>query len=193
MKTGKQVCAEKLGAAIGLIIIVVPLICIIDAFGTTFRQLGNWFKTGVWEPRTFWGGVNHWFLTDRPAFEWVIPNHVLNWMLDGPRSFWMLALGCLVAILEIVVLVVGLTYADKAWKHWQGRHERPLITMSKRMKIAVAITAAWMLCFPTVIAGLKMNSDIWGGTFLVAGIISFWGWVGLGLLQNRKDKAGRKA
>jgi hypothetical protein len=114
----------KADAFLVLMLLFPPLICAIDGCATLFHQTVDWFKTGVWEPRDFWTGVHHWFLTDRPYFEWVMPNRWLQSMLDGPRWVWMLVWSVILFVAEIAVLIVGMTYVEKGWKHWRDRKVR---------------------------------------------------------------------
>lgn len=181
---------QKVTAFAVLMLFVPPIICFFDGMSTLFFQGSNWFKTGVWEARDFWSGVNKWFLTDRPSFEWIIPNRALNWMLDGPRWVWMFVWSIILFCAEATVLTFGLSYSERLWQRWKVRHERPLLVISKKRKIAIAITTVWLLGFPTLISLIADDSSMWGDMVGVGGVIAFWVWATIATVQQRKTKSG---
>lgn len=181
----------KLLAVITVIPFIIPFAMVMGGIGMMIRGFFNWLKTGAWETLDFWSALHRFFFSERPSFEWVVPNRVLNWMLDGPGWFWLIAWGSMLMIAWMTAFIVAANYLDKAYKRWQARHDRPLITMSKRMKIALAVTALWMVGLPAVLIMNGNTTDI-GGMIGVAGVIAFWGWVIVGIAQNWLDSRRAK-
>jgi len=106
-------------AAYAIIICMIPtFIGIFDGATTLLRQTVFWLKFGDWQTDTAWNGLHRWWLIDRPQLACVIPNRILNWVLDGPRWFWMPAFGLAYMAIIMTVLIVGGNYVED----YQKRH-----------------------------------------------------------------------
>lgn len=93
------------------------LLCFIDGMGAFWRALGGWLSAGAWQDESFWQGLNRVFLDQRPSFGLPGPNRILNWVLDGPRWFWMLAIAAILAVIGYALLGAAITKANT----WEAR------------------------------------------------------------------------
>ena len=117
----KKALAGKMASAFVLLFILFPLMCLMDGVSTLIHQCTNWVKTGVWVPVDFWSGVHRLFLTSRPTFAWVIPNRILNWMLDGPRWVWMIAWSAILMVAELALLLAAVSFGDRLYRRWRAQ------------------------------------------------------------------------
>lgn len=171
-----------------LLFFIVPLIMILDAFVSFFRDGADWLKTGSWPANTFWDGLHKWFLDERPSLGWVVPNNVLNWMLDGPRWVWMLVWAIVTYGAQLMLFIWVANWIEKLWNRWKARKENPLPRLSNRAKISLLVFAIWMLAFPTLMSGFRSDSGMWDDMFMVALVIAFYVQWPINAYLDRREK-----
>lgn len=103
-----------------MIALVPTLLGVLDGVFSFARQAIGWLKTGTWTGETTWDGLHRYGLVERPAFEWVIPNAILSWFLDGARWFWLPVLGIIYAGILIGALIALSNLFDKVFKRREG-------------------------------------------------------------------------
>lgn len=71
-------------AGIVVLAVALPLLVLpIWAAAALVVPAFAWLKTGVWPSKSFWEGIAG-FFGERPAWDWVIPNQVLQFTFDAP-------------------------------------------------------------------------------------------------------------
>ena len=123
---------------------------LVDGFATLFKQVAGWLRTGVWKPSDFWTGISPYLPFDRPHSGWVIPDQLLDHMLDGPRWFWMLVWFALIYGLALLVSEWVGKGVEKAKARWRERKDRPLLTHQGR--VTLAVIGGWFFAIPTLVS-----------------------------------------
>lgn len=94
---------------------------IADGLGAFARGVVGWLKFGEWPKERFWSGILR-FLPDaqRPYTDWVVPDRIINWVLDGPRWFWMSVAAVTYYALLFLALLFGASTFEKVMKRIRG-------------------------------------------------------------------------
>lgn len=101
--------------------IVPGFILLADGLGAFVRGVTSWLKFGEWQKERFWTGVLR-FIPDaqRPSTDWVIPDRMINWVLDGPRWLWMPVAALTYYALLLAALVFVVKTGEKVLKRIRG-------------------------------------------------------------------------
>lgn len=168
----------------GLLLIFAPaFVSIVDGVVTLGTQIVVWLRSGEWVPQTLWEGLHKFVLTDRPSLAWVIPDRLLNWALELPRSGGMMAVGIIYLVIVSLFLIIFLSAVEKIMLIWSKRHDEPFIvwpTFTLREKICTLATIVWLVGFPFAAAFAVPDTDkskIWSDMVGVGAVMAFWFWV----------------
>lgn len=165
-------------AAIPLAALFAASLLVMWGFITLGRQLLGWLKTGVWRERNF---VDSLWWIDNPDtlhLSWVIPDKALQFVLYGPQSLWLIAIG--------LTLTLGSTHFYEVFEKWSIEQAKlGPVRLSKRAKITLAALAAWLFAFPTVLCLSLVGFERWSDMFLVGCVLAFYGSFVLNWLADR--------
>ena len=107
--------------AFALIMVMLPMLAgVLDGFQVAAEQVFDWFRTGTWTSHTTAEGLAR-FDISRPQVEWVIPQRILDWVMDGPRAVWLPLFGLIYALIAVLVIGSAMSVVGRQIQKWRSR------------------------------------------------------------------------
>lgn len=157
---------------------------VLVSIGTFVFQIVHWLKTGDWQGRTFEQALVVLGFPENFHLTWVIPDKVLQVVLHGSQSFWLLIFGA-------IIFYISNDAAVKL-EEWSKRKTKGnLIPLTDRQKKAWFFIAVWAISFPTLLCVSDGSFKNWFEMFGVGIMLAFYIVFAILIYLDRKDKKAK--